>query len=175
MQTPRRTLLRDYRTWNKATSFCWWADFMACAIHLPLKDNSSDVTGNHIPFPQRIFLLWPVETLSGNFMNGFERHEPVVMASSQIDDTTPLLRQRVSTEQYSVFTGVQKQLIIVTAALASSFSPLSANIYYPALNALAKDLGVSSSQINLTITSYMVHYHSPVTTVVSIINETLMF
>jgi MFS family permease len=40
--------------------------------------------------------------------------------------------------------------------LASSFSPFSANIYYPSLNSIAADLHVSSSQINLTITTYMV-------------------
>ncbi|PWY89072.1 citrate synthase [Aspergillus heteromorphus CBS 117.55] len=58
-------------------------------------------------------------------------------------------------QPYSVFTTNQKRLIILTAALASSFSPLSANIYYPALNSLAADLHVSNSQINLTITTYM--------------------
>ncbi|RDW74527.1 putative MFS efflux transporter [Aspergillus mulundensis] len=50
----------------------------------------------------------------------------------------------------------QKRLIILTASLASTFSPLSSNIYYPALIALASDLHVSPSQINLTITTYMV-------------------
>ena len=47
-------------------------------------------------------------------------------------------------------------MIILAAALASSFSPFSANIYYPSLNSIAADLGVTSSQINLTITTYMV-------------------
>ncbi|KAL4771551.1 citrate synthase [Aspergillus nidulans var. acristatus] len=54
------------------------------------------------------------------------------------------------------FTPFQKRLIILTASLASTFSPLSSNIYYPALNALAADLHVSPSQINLTITTYMI-------------------
>lgn len=51
-------------------------------------------------------------------------------------------------------------MIILTAALASSFSPFSANIYYPSLNSIAADLRVTSSQINLTITTYMVIYPS---------------
>jgi citrate synthase len=73
-------------------------------------------------------------------------------------ETTPLLpfKQRL----YSIFTPSQKRLLILTAAVASSFSPLSANIYYPALNALATDLHVSSAQISLTITTYMVFSHS---------------
>ena len=57
---------------------------------------------------------------------------------------------------YSSFTNLQKKYIVFTAAGAGFFSSLSAQIYFPALNALAKDLGVSSSLINLTVTSYMV-------------------
>lgn len=73
-------------------------------------------------------------------------------------DTTPLLSR--SRESYSVYTIGQKRMIILTAALASSFSPFSANIYYPSLNSIAADLRVTSSQINLTITTYMVIYPS---------------
>ena len=69
-------------------------------------------------------------------------------------DTTPLLPRKQ--ERYSVFTTGQKRLIILAASLASSFSPFSANIYYPSLNSIAEDLHVSSAQINLTITTYMV-------------------
>ncbi|KAJ0427148.1 major facilitator superfamily domain-containing protein [Aspergillus carlsbadensis] len=69
-------------------------------------------------------------------------------------ETSPLLSFKQ--EPYSIFTPRQKRLIILTAAIASSFSPLSANIYYPALNALAAGLDVSSAQINLTITTYMI-------------------
>lgn len=42
------------------------------------------------------------------------------------------------------------------ASLAALFSPLSANIYYPALNTLSEDLHESLSNINLTITTYLV-------------------
>lgn len=73
-------------------------------------------------------------------------------------ETTPLLPTSC-TERYSVFSKPQKQLIILAAAVASAFSPLSANIYYPALNSIAKELHVSPSQINLTITTYMVRLH----------------
>ncbi|OQD89057.1 hypothetical protein PENANT_c003G08505 [Penicillium antarcticum] len=74
----------------------------------------------------------------------------------EVNETMPLLQTAPKNTPYSVFTPTQKRLIILSAALASSFSPLSANIYYPALNSLARDLHVSASQINLTITSYMV-------------------
>ncbi|KGO76012.1 Major facilitator superfamily domain, general substrate transporter [Penicillium italicum] len=88
-------------------------------------------------------------------MSNRDIHQEVRQYDEDIDEETPLLNPPPTTEPYSVFTLTQKRLIILTAALASSFSPLSANIYYPALNSIAKDLRVSSSQINLTITTYM--------------------
>ena len=42
------------------------------------------------------------------------------------------------------------------ASLGAFFSPVSSNIYYPALNSMAASVHVSGSLINLTITSYMV-------------------
>ncbi|KAF1982610.1 MFS general substrate transporter [Aulographum hederae CBS 113979] len=57
---------------------------------------------------------------------------------------------------YSAFTHKQKQFIVFMVACAGFFSPLSANIYFPALNTLAADLHVSETLINLTLTSYMI-------------------
>ncbi|GFF42292.1 quinidine resistance protein 1 [Aspergillus udagawae] len=71
-------------------------------------------------------------------------------------ETTPLLSSHSALQRYSVFTNGKKRLVILAAALASSFSPFSANIYYPSLNSIAADLHVTSSQINLTITTYMI-------------------
>ena len=66
------------------------------------------------------------------------------------------LEQVPSGPAYSNFNQHQKNLIIFMVALGSFFSPLSANIYFPALNALARDLQVSNGLINLTLTSYMI-------------------
>lgn len=57
---------------------------------------------------------------------------------------------------YSIFSRGQRNLIVVIASLAALFSPLTANIYYPALNTLADDLHESLSKINLTITTYLI-------------------
>jgi len=57
---------------------------------------------------------------------------------------------------WSVFTTKEKRWIVFFTACAGFFSPLSANIYFPALNALAADLKVSDSLINLTVTSYLI-------------------
>lgn len=49
-----------------------------------------------------------------------------------------------------------KIFTIILASFAAFISPVSASIYYPALNSLASDLNVTVSTINLTITVYMV-------------------
>lgn len=57
---------------------------------------------------------------------------------------------------FSIWSPKEKRLIILTASIAAFFSPVSAQIYFPALNTIAKDLSVSNTLINLTITTYMV-------------------
>ncbi|KAK8139179.1 MFS general substrate transporter [Apiospora sp. TS-2023a] len=57
---------------------------------------------------------------------------------------------------YSVFQPWQKRWIIAVVAFAGWFSSLSSFIYFPAIPALAADLGVSVEKINLTVTSYLI-------------------
>lgn len=57
---------------------------------------------------------------------------------------------------YSSFSKWEKRFIVFMASGAGLFSSLSAQIYFPALNTLAEDLNVTSTLINLTVTSYMV-------------------
>lgn len=57
---------------------------------------------------------------------------------------------------YSNFTRAQKRRIVCLVAFAGLFSPLSSFIYYPAIDSIAQDLGVTIQLINLTVTSYMV-------------------
>jgi hypothetical protein len=61
-----------------------------------------------------------------------------------------------SDKPYSVFTPRQKRFIILASSIGTFISPLTSAIYFPALNTIASDLHVSISQINLTITIYMV-------------------
>lgn len=46
--------------------------------------------------------------------------------------------------------------LVNAAGVGSFFSPFTANIYFPALNALGQDLHVSSGLINLSLTTYMI-------------------
>ena len=66
------------------------------------------------------------------------------------------LTRAISGPPYSIFTTWQKRGIVLGAALTAFFSPLTAQIYLPALNLLAHDLHVTNTQINLTITTYMI-------------------
>lgn len=47
-------------------------------------------------------------------------------------------------------------MIVLAAALAAFFSPLTGQIYFPALNVIAKEFNVTASQINLTVSTYMI-------------------
>jgi hypothetical protein len=59
-------------------------------------------------------------------------------------------------DAYSVFTPGQKNFIVLMSGLGGFFSPLSANTYLPAIPMLSKDLNVSWTLINLTITAFMI-------------------
>lgn len=85
-----------------------------------------------------------------------------------------------SSEDYSVLTPTQKKLVIVTVSFASVFSPMATAIYCkvdfldvvemlltlksldPSLTTIAKDLHVSDSQINITVTLFLVLIFLPV-------------
>ena len=57
---------------------------------------------------------------------------------------------------YCILPEGEKIFIILLVSFAAIISPISSSIYFPALNNLAKDLHVSISLINITITTYLV-------------------
>jgi MFS family permease len=57
---------------------------------------------------------------------------------------------------YHILSKKQKWNLVIFVSLAASFSPLSSNIYFPAINTISNTLGVSASLVALTITVYMV-------------------
>ena len=60
------------------------------------------------------------------------------------------------TPPHSVFSKREKRFIVFMVACAGFFSPLSANIYFPALNTLAEEYHTTNAVMNLTLTSYMI-------------------
>jgi hypothetical protein len=67
----------------------------------------------------------------------------------------PVLSNDIVEEPHSIYTTKEKRIIILSASIAAFFSPLSANIYLPALNTLARNLNVSNTLITLTVCSYV--------------------
>ncbi|CAG8956905.1 hypothetical protein HYFRA_00012360 [Hymenoscyphus fraxineus] len=59
-------------------------------------------------------------------------------------------------EPYHIATRKEKWVIIITISVAGLFSGLSSNTYFPLLDAIAKDLGVTLAAVSLTITSYLI-------------------
>ncbi|KAJ2976911.1 hypothetical protein NUW58_g7971 [Xylaria curta] len=68
----------------------------------------------------------------------------------------PSERPVAAGETYSIFTTNEKRAIVLFASVGAFFSPLSAQIYFPALDVLSRDLGVSVTEVNLTVTTYMI-------------------
>ena len=77
--------------------------------------------------------------------------EPLEVQASEKDTS----RAGTST-RYSHFSGVQKRWIVFLVTFAGMFSPLSSFIYYPAINGITRELGVTVELVNLTVTSYMI-------------------
>lgn len=57
---------------------------------------------------------------------------------------------------YSAFSQSSKAWIAFLVGLSGFFSPLSANIYFPAITNISEDLRVSLELVNLTITAYLI-------------------
>lgn len=61
-----------------------------------------------------------------------------------------------SESPFSVLSRSEKLLITFLVTMAGVVSPFTGSVYLPALNTIADDLGVRTSLINLTITSYQI-------------------
>lgn len=72
-------------------------------------------------------------------------------ATEQVDHSNVLAK-----EDYSVFTVGQKRAIIFAGSFAAWFSPMTGSIYFPALDRIGEDLGVSNSAMSVTVTTYLI-------------------
>jgi hypothetical protein len=74
----------------------------------------------------------------------------VVVSDSAKEQAAPELKD------YSSFGPWQKKWIVLAATMGAFYSPFTAQIYFPALTSIARDLHVSNAKVNLTMTTYMV-------------------
>lgn len=72
------------------------------------------------------------------------------------DDLEAIRTTTTNAPPFTTFSLRQRKFIVFMVALGGFFSPLSANIYFPALNTIAEDFHVTLTLANLTLTSYMI-------------------
>ncbi|BGP33415.1 hypothetical protein JCM10296v2_005216 [Rhodotorula toruloides] len=91
------------------------------------------------------------------------RGEPdnVVAGDHDEDSGMQPVRRRVTTgtvapPPYTIHSHRMRWFIVSLVALAGLFSPLSANIYFPVIPAVAQDLRVSVENINISVTVYLI-------------------
>lgn len=103
----------------------------------------------------------PDVCISGSSTNAFSTPVGALSVNSQISlnpVNLPSAGQPDTSDNtpYHVFTRKRKWLLVYIISLAATFSPLSSNIYFPAINTIAKDLHTNTSLVALTVTVYMV-------------------
>lgn len=73
-----------------------------------------------------------------------------------VDKGSELTPADTSDKPFSIFTPNEKKFIMLCAGICAFFSPVSGQIYFPSLGAIARDLDVSYDLVTLTITTYLV-------------------
>ncbi|KAF3939011.1 hypothetical protein ABW19_dt0205565 [Dactylella cylindrospora] len=65
-------------------------------------------------------------------------------------------REEPQEEPYSIFTPSQRIYIVCLTTIAAFFSPFSATTYLPALTPIRNDLGITTTEVNLSLTTYLI-------------------
>ncbi|GAA5956983.1 hypothetical protein JCM21900_006723 [Sporobolomyces salmonicolor] len=65
-------------------------------------------------------------------------------------------RDTVVAPPYTIYSTRMRWFIVSLVSFAGLFSPLSANIYFPVIPAIASNLGVTTEKINISVTVYMI-------------------
>ena len=68
----------------------------------------------------------------------------------------PSLQRTMSEPPYSVFSKGMKTWIIFLVSVSALISPFGASMFLPALNELSDVLHITPTQVNISITTYMV-------------------
>ncbi|RMD43467.1 hypothetical protein DV735_g1653, partial [Chaetothyriales sp. CBS 134920] len=97
-------------------------------------------------------------TTDGDVLETTKKHDTAqrVVEQQSAQDLATTTESLPNGPSWSVWSLQQRRLIILMTSCASLLSPLSAQIYFPALDAIAKDLHVTDGLVNLSITTFMV-------------------
>ncbi|KAI0817066.1 chloramphenicol resistance protein [Xylaria sp. FL0064] len=103
------------------------------------------------------------QSKENNHDSGLEIQEETESASHSHDggedadrDLENTLSRVSSGPPYTVFSPAMKRWIVGMNSISAFISPITGNIYFPAIPTLAADLGVGVDKINLTLTTYMI-------------------
>lgn len=121
-------------------------------------DREDEEKGNYSPVEK------PAETAQGSDPSALEAQKSTTESSTQGDATsttavataTDSATATAAAEVHSAFSKYEKLFIVIMVTMASFFSPLSGQIYYPVMPTLVKNYHLTPSLINLTITTYMI-------------------
>ena len=91
-------------------------------------------------------------------LNGIEKDGDAISEDAVKNKPAPAVDSPAPVESplYSIFTGRQKRMTVYTVSILAMISPLAGTSYFPALTSLAADFNVSTSLIQLSITTYQV-------------------
>ncbi|GIK00869.1 hypothetical protein Aspvir_004898 [Aspergillus viridinutans] len=93
----------------------------------------------------------------GNMEQNLNRQPETVEVNGVHASPAPTTDTNTSTgPPYCILPEGEKIFIMLLVSFAAIISPISSGIHFPALNNLAKDLNVSISLINITITTYLI-------------------
>lgn len=70
------------------------------------------------------------------------------------------LERQVSEPPYSIFSKGMKTWIVFLVSISALISPFGASMFLPALNVLTNVLDITPTQVNISITTYMVRLDS---------------
>lgn len=96
----------------------------------------------------------PDENQSGECLNHTKDEHSAHAAEPAVE--RPDRSDVLAKDDYSVFTVGQKRAIIFAGSVASILSPMTGSIYFPALDRIGTDLGVSDSAMSITVTTYLI-------------------
>jgi MFS family permease len=122
-------------------------------------NNSASIEPNEIPVQQPEPTIRPTPSIDGN--HGTKTTNDVEKGVGELPTSEPMVEQPdrsgvLAKEDYSVFTVGQKRAIIFAGSFAAWFSPMTGSIYFPALDQIGADLGVSDSAMSVTVTTYLI-------------------
>lgn len=85
---------------------------------------------------------------------------PTIMTSATLADRDKSNAQTSSTvsssQPFSIYTGRQKNFMVLLISVVATLSGFASNIYFPSLPAISADLSVSTQLVNLSVTSYLI-------------------